>query len=143
MAKTAKTALFSMRLDGQTHRRLEDRGRDSGGKSALAQRYIEEGLRTDEHPGIGFRPGPAGRRAALAAGPDVWEVIQALANVEARGDAAVTATADWMGLEPFQVEIAVGYYADHRDEIDAWIERVHGEAAEAEAAWQRRQAALA
>lgn len=26
----------------------------------------------DEHPGIVFRSGPAGRRAGLAGGPDIW-----------------------------------------------------------------------
>lgn len=56
-----------MRLGASTHERLEARGRASGGKSALALCYIEEGLRTDEHPGIVFRPGPAGRRPGLAA----------------------------------------------------------------------------
>src|ERR1051326_7111403 len=32
----------------------------------LAQRYVEEGLRMDEHPLIRFADGPAGRRARLA-----------------------------------------------------------------------------
>jgi hypothetical protein len=31
----------------------------------LAQRYVEEGLRMDEHPLIRFADGPAGRRARL------------------------------------------------------------------------------
>lgn len=31
-----------------------------------------------EHPGIVFRPGPTGRRAGLAGGPDVWEVVRAV-----------------------------------------------------------------
>jgi hypothetical protein len=32
----------------------------------LARRYIQEGLRMDEHPLIQFVEGPAGRRARLA-----------------------------------------------------------------------------
>jgi hypothetical protein len=32
----------------------------------------------EEHPGIAFRDGPSGRRAALAGGPDVWEAIVTL-----------------------------------------------------------------
>ncbi|MHB8674751.1 MAG: hypothetical protein ACYDAK_13875 [Candidatus Limnocylindrales bacterium] len=35
------------------------------------------------------------------------------------------------------METALRYYADYRAEIDAWIDRVDAEAAEAEAAWQR------
>ena len=34
-------------------------------KSRLAERYVDEGTRMDEHPGIVFRDGPSGRRAAL------------------------------------------------------------------------------
>ncbi len=37
----------------------------------------------EEHPGIAFRDGPVGRRAALAGGPDVWEVIETLQNTGA------------------------------------------------------------
>jgi Domain of unknown function (DUF5615) len=39
---------------------------------------VDEALRTREHPGITFRPGPAGRRAGLASGPDVWEVVRVI-----------------------------------------------------------------
>jgi hypothetical protein len=42
--------------------------------SRLAERYVDEGRRMDEYPGIAFRGGPTGRRAALAGGPDIWEV---------------------------------------------------------------------
>jgi hypothetical protein len=48
-----------------------------------------------------------------------------------------------MGLELYQVEVAVGYYADYREEVDEWIDRVQREAAEAESAWGRRLDALA
>ena len=45
----------------------------------LAQRYVEEGLRMDEHPLIRFADGPAGRRARLTGtGKDVWEIIAAV-----------------------------------------------------------------
>jgi hypothetical protein len=36
-----------------------------------------------------------------------------------------------------------GYYADYREEIDEWIDRVQRDAAEAEGAWRRRLDALA
>ncbi len=46
----------------------------------------------DEHPGIVFRDGPTGRRAALAGGPDVWEVIATLKGGKARGEEAISST---------------------------------------------------
>lgn len=97
----------------------------------------------DEHPGIAFRGGPTGRRAALVGGPDVWEVMQTVKSGKARGDAAVAATADLLDLEESQVRIAVRYYAAYPDEIDERIKRNVEEADAAEAAWKREQAALA
>ncbi len=47
-------------------------------RASVAARYVDEGLRMDEHPGIVFRDGPAGRRASVIGGPDVWEVVTAL-----------------------------------------------------------------
>src|ERR1700680_500519 len=51
--------------------------------SAAANLLVDEGLRMTEHPGVVFRDGPTGRRAGLAAGPDVWEVMRAVKS--ARG----------------------------------------------------------
>src|SRR5271169_2559604 len=51
--------------------------------SSAANRLVDEALRTSEHPGIIFRAGPAGRRAALAGGPDVWEVVRAIRSAHA------------------------------------------------------------
>ncbi len=34
-----------------------------------------------DHPGVIFKDGPSGRRAALAYGPDIWEVIKFLREV--------------------------------------------------------------
>lgn len=97
----------------------------------------------DQHADIVFRTGPTGRRAALAGGPDVWEIMQTVKSGKARGDAAVTATADLLDLTEAQVRIAVRYYAAYSDEIDERIRRNAEEADAAEAAWKREQAALA
>jgi hypothetical protein len=52
-----------IRIGEETLRVLRERSRRGGEPLArLAERYIEEGLRTDRHPGIMFRDGPAGRR---------------------------------------------------------------------------------
>jgi len=41
-----------------------------------------------EHPGVLFRTGPTGRRAGLAAGPDVWEVVRAVRSARGAEPAA-------------------------------------------------------
>lgn len=41
-----------------------------------------------------FKPGPSGRRAALAYGPDVWEVVKFLREIDERGPAALVAAAE-------------------------------------------------
>lgn len=139
-----KARPFSARWDADVLERLERRSEQAGtSRSRLAERYVDEGTRMDEHPGIAFRSGPTGRRAALAGGPDVWEVMQTIKNGKARGEAAVTATADLLDLTEFQIRIAVRYYAAYPDEIDERIRRNVEEADAAEAAWKREQAALA
>jgi hypothetical protein len=135
---------FSARMDASVLDRLERRGAHAGlNKSRLAERYIDEGMRIDDHPGIVFRDGPAGRRHGLAAGPDVWEVIGVLKGAPERGEAAVLYTADYLNLTPARVRSAVSYYAAYPGEIDEWIARNDAGAEAAEAAWRREQAALA
>jgi hypothetical protein len=97
----------------------------------------------EDHPGIVFRDGPAGRRAALAAGPDVWEVIETLQGTGLSGEKAIAATAEWGNLPPLQVRAAVRYYADYRDEVEERILLNRQEAERRRAAWERAQAALA
>src|SRR5207245_1931069 len=115
---------FSARLDPDVVDRLERRGARAGlNKSRLAERYIDEGMRMEDHPGIVFRDGPTGRRAGLAAGPDVWEVLSALRSTGLKGDEAVQATAEWSGLTVRQVRDAVGYYSGYPAEIDERLRR--------------------
>ncbi|HEX9766785.1 MAG TPA: hypothetical protein VGA36_08470 [Nitriliruptorales bacterium] len=89
--------------------------------TALMERYAREGLATDAHPGIVFKSGPSGRRAALAGGPDVWEIVAALRATTGREQDRVTEVADQLGIHPRQVTIALGYATDHPDEILARI----------------------
>lgn len=131
-------------MSAETHARLDARCRRRGEpKARLAERLIDEGLRMEAHPGIVFRDGPAGRRAALAAGPDVWEVIETLRGTALKGEAAMAATAEWGNLPVGGVRTALAYYADHREEIDDWIAANRQEAERARAAWERAQDALA
>lgn len=137
------TRHMSLRLGADTFDRLHTRSRQAGQSlSHLAKTLLEEGLRMESHPGIVFRPGPAGRRPGLAAGPDVWEVARVFKNVEARGDKAIERTAALMELTSDQVRTAVRYYAEHPEEIDEWIRQLDERAAQAEEAWRREQGIL-
>jgi hypothetical protein len=52
-------------------------------QTALAERYIEEGLRMDEHPVIYFRDGASGRRpASPGTRLDVADVIEPLRQTD-------------------------------------------------------------
>lgn len=135
---------FSVRMSQGTLARLEADARRRGEpKARIAERLIDEGLRMADHPGIVFRDGPAGRRAALGAGPDVWEVIETLKGTGLTGEKAVEATARWGALTLAEVRAAIRYYGDFRDEIDDRIVANRREAERLREAWERAQAALA
>lgn len=137
------TRPMSIRVAPDLLARLDRTSREEGmTRSELAKTLMEEGLRMAEHPGIVFRPGPAGRRPALAGGPDVWEVIRLFLQLDETAEATITRTAELASLAPDQVRVALRYYAAYRDEIDEWIRIVDEEAERVEAAWEREQALL-
>lgn len=108
----------------------------------LAQRYIDEGMRLDRHPGIVFRDGPAGRRAGVAGGPDVWEVVQAARTAPEQGDDLVQALAERIGVPGERIRIAVRYYAEYPEEIDRFIAMVEEEAERLEQTLERERRLL-
>jgi hypothetical protein len=112
-------------------------------KARTAERLIDEGLRMEDHPSIVFRDGPAGRRAALAAGPDIWEVIETLRGTGLSGEEALAATAAWGALTLAQVRAAVAYYADFRPEVDERIALNRSEAERLRLASERAREAIA
>ena len=71
---------FTLRFRPGVSERLRVQARRTGhAPRTLAQRYVDEGLRREEHPLVRFAEGPSGRRAALVgSGLDVWEVIAAV-----------------------------------------------------------------
>jgi uncharacterized protein (DUF433 family) len=144
MAHTSAPKPFSIRMSPRTLAHLEADARRRGvPKAREAERLIDEGLRMADHPGIVFRDGPAGRRAGLAGGPDVWEVIEALKGSGKTGEAAVEATARWGALTLPQVRLAIRYYGDFREEIDDRIDANRREAERLQQAWERARVALA
>ena len=88
----------------------------------------------DEHPGVHFRSGPAGRRPGLIGGPDVWEVVAVYRSFD-----DVQRTADWLDQPTGAIETALRYYETHRDEIDEWIRLNEEEAEAAERAARARR----
>ncbi|MGH3030490.1 MAG: DUF433 domain-containing protein [Gaiellaceae bacterium] len=132
---------MSFRLDPRTLDRLKQRSREVGAAQAtLAERYIEEGIRIDEHPGIYFREGGPGRRPALLGTRlDVAQIVETLRQNEN----SVEETAEYLDVPAAQVETAVRYYADYKDEIDAWIEESRAIAERERERWRRQQEALA
>ena len=122
-----------IRIDVATLDALRRRSAQSGEPIVrLAQRYIDEGMRLDRHPGIAFRDGPAGRRPVVVGGPDVWEVIAAARSARERGEELIDALAARLGVPAEKIRIAVRYYAEYPDEIDRWITMVEEEAEQLE-----------
>ncbi len=144
MSRQATQKPFSIRMSPQTLARLGVGAQRRGeAKARTAERLIDEGLRMEDHPGIVFRDGPAGRRAALAGGPDVWEIVKALKETWPSQEQAIAGAMQWGNLSRAQVDVAIRYYADFRDEVDERIAHNREEAERQHAAWLRAQAALA
>ena len=139
------TTPLSIRFAPSLLARLRQRANAATGASVagLAQRLIDEGLRMADHPGVIFKDGPSGRRAALAFGPDIWEVIKFLREVDERGPAALDAAAEVFAVGTSQISTAISYYGDYADEIDAEIADADEASARAEAAWRVQQQLIA
>jgi predicted transcriptional regulator len=86
--------------------------------TALAATLLDEGLKTRRFPGVVYREGPAGRRAGVIGGPDVWEIVRDVRNASGAGERRLQAVAKGADLSPAQVRLAVDFYAAHPAEID-------------------------
>jgi len=132
---------LAFRVLPRTLEHLKRRAREAGQpQTALAERYIEEGLRMDEHPLIYFRDGAAGRRPALLGTRlDVADVIETIHQ----NDNSVERATAYLELPVDRVEACLRYYADYDTEVDEWIDRARTIAEREEARWRRRGEALA
>jgi hypothetical protein len=115
--------------------------------SSATSRLVDEALRAHEHPLITFKDGPAGRRARVIGGPDVWEVIGAVRSVrEAEpaltGDGVLADVAETSGVPVPFLRAALAYWGYYPEEIDAFLDRARAEAVQAQAAWERQQELL-
>ena len=132
-----------IRIEADTLRALRERSTQSGEPIVrLAQRYIDEGLRLERHPGIVFRTGPAGRRAVIVGGPDVWEVVAAARGAPESGEELVTALAERIGVPIERIRTAIRYYAEYPDEVDRFIAMVEEEGLRHEQTLERERQLL-
>jgi hypothetical protein len=116
--------------------------------SSAANRLVDEALRMTEHPGVVFRAGPTGRRAALASGPDVWEAIRAIksartAEPDLREDDLLALVASNTSVVERQLRTAIRYWASYAGEIDTEIALAQAAEDAAEDAWRRERGLLA
>jgi uncharacterized protein (DUF433 family) len=131
----------AFRFDRVTVAHLKQRAQEAHApQTALAERYIEEGIRHDQHPLIYFRDGEAGRRPTLLGSR--LSVADVIATVRQNED-SVEKAAEYLEIPVEQVDACLHYYADYKDEIDAWAEHVEAIAQRERERWQRRQQALA
>ena len=143
---TAVGERLTIEMDGDAIQHLDALcGEDGCSRSEAARTLIEEGLRMAKHPGIVFHPGPTGRRASLADGPDVWELaysfVQAPLDTDEDADALIFEIAGTMELTHEQVRTALRYL-EYGDEIRERIRQNDEEAERGYAEWlQKRKAA--
>jgi hypothetical protein len=131
----------NVRFPAAVDKGLADYARQTGSKKAsVVVGAVREWLRMQAHPRILFVTTITGeRRAALAVGPQVWTVAEAWLQHD-QEDRTADLVADALGLTVTDVEAALAYWADYRDEIDELVSRHHSNQDEALAAWERRRA---
>jgi uncharacterized protein (DUF433 family) len=140
MAQVSKKPV-SFRVQAGTVELLEQHAQAVGlTQTALVERYVEEGLRRDNHPLIDFREGSGGRRpAVLGTRLDVWQVIETIRQ----NDNSVEVAAEYLGIPAEHVRACMRYYADFQGEIDDWTARAKAFEEREEANWRRQQELLA
>jgi len=137
-------ASTSFRISDATKARLASRAaREGMTATALLGQLITEGIDQLDYPGITFR-GPAhDRRSALAAGPDVWEVVARLQELDGGEEQRISLLSAESDLHPRLIRIVLDYAADHADEVRARIDRNQAMAERSRRTSQQRAALLA
>ncbi len=135
------TKQFSLRINADVFDELDRQAGEAGQtRTALAERYIAEGVRMKEHPGIYFRETATGDRRAALVGTRL-DVFQVLATVRAEGN-SVEGAAEYFDMPVSRIRDAVRYAAAYRSEIEDLAEREAAYAERAYAAWVAEQELL-
>lgn len=134
----------SFRIGQDARLRLAARAeREGTSATALLERLIIEGIDALDHPGVIHRGPRHDRRAALAAGPDVWEIISRLRELEGSDEQRIASLARETDLHARQIRMAIDYAADHADAIEGRIERNQAAIERSQRAVGQREALLA
>lgn len=134
----------SFRISDAAKTRLASRAaREGVTATALLDQLIVEGIDQLDYPGIVFRGPARERRAALVAGPDVWEVIARLQELDGSEEQRISVLADEVDLHPRLIRIALDYAAEHPAEIERRIEANRAMAEQSQRAARQRAALLA
>jgi hypothetical protein len=137
-------ASTSFRISDTAKGRLASRAaREGMSATALLDQLIVEGVDQRDYPGIVFR-GPAhDRRAALSAGPDVWEVIARLQELDGAEEQRINLLSAESDLHSRLIRIAIDYAAEHPDEVRRRIDRNRAMAERSRQTSRQREALLA
>jgi len=135
-ARSTKKQQLAVRIRTSVLDHLRRRVRETGvSQTDLAERYLEEGLRADEHPLVVFRDGPMGRRPGLTGSRlDVWQVVDTV-----KQNGSVEEAADYLQLPVEKVQAAMRYYAAYTAEVDDWARRLQDIAEREQSLWRRQQ----
>lgn len=137
------TTSTSFRLSDRARRRLSERAKHEGvSATALLERLIIEGVDTLDHPAVVYRGALHDRRAGLAGGPDVWEVVARLRELDGSEEDRIETLAEETDLHPRQIRAALEFASTHPDEVTADIDRNEAAIVEGQEAAERRQAFL-
>lgn len=139
---TARSTSF--RISEEAKRRLAARAECEGtSATTLLERLIIEGVDALDHPGIVYRGPLHDRRAALAGGPDVWEVIARLRELKGTEEKRIGILAEEIDLHPRLVRLALEFAAEHPDEVEDRIRRNKTAATSSRRSARQREALLA
>ncbi len=129
---------LTMRVPAEVAEGIEREARRLGRPvTSLAADLLGEALVMRMYPGIGYRDGAAGRRAALIGHRvDVHQVVAAVQRLGGDLDRA----AAYFDVPRGLVRSAMEFYADRAEEVDGWARRQAEFAEEAERRWRAGQA---
>lgn len=131
-------AHLSLRMEPRTRQRLAERARSERvPQGALANRYIEEGLRRDRHPRITFIARISGRLPSMLSRPRL--LVAHIVQTWRASRRSAKATAEYYRIDDEDVRAALAYYAEFQEEIDDWIAWNRSEADRLEREWRRER----
>jgi hypothetical protein len=134
----------SFRLSVRARERLQRRAELEGiSSTALLERLIIEGIDTLDHPGIVYRGTAPDRRAGIAGGPDVWEVVARLRELPGAEEERIELLTEESGLHPRQIRLALEFAVRHPDDVDRRIARHEAAIRDSRQAAEQRRAYLA